>query len=198
MATRLTEKQRAFAHYFVECDNGTEAYLKAYNGNKMSRPSAARRAVALLKLAKVVSLIEDLRAERLAEMKKEAEARGATPAQIVKELSYIGLADPADFMDSEGNPRPVWQLPEHARRTLKSWNVKTGRYQCYDKPQALKQLADIFGMNKQVHEHRFSAEDMTDEELLAELDKVRGDRTRTAAARQALMDKERQDDQQLN
>ena len=129
-------------------------------------------------LAQLTEKAEEIRQETL-------QTVGATPDRVIQELACIAFADPKNYIDEKGDAIQVTRLTEDARRALKSWNVVSGRYALYDKPTALKQLADALGMTKLVHEHHHNLAELTDEELRRELERYEAEQASILETRQA-------------
>ena len=58
---KSTPKQQAFAYYYVETGNGSEAYRRAYNALNMSANAVAVEACRLLRHPKVALKVQQLR-----------------------------------------------------------------------------------------------------------------------------------------
>lgn len=87
----LTPKQEAFARFYIETGNASEAYRKAYDAAGMKDETIHVKASELLKNGKV--------AVRLAELQEEVARRhNVTVDRIVGELAKIGFANMLDYV----------------------------------------------------------------------------------------------------
>jgi hypothetical protein len=177
------DRDERFCLLTVELNNGAEAYRQLYPtarnwprekvtsnaSNKMARPAIRAR-------------IAELRAERAEELRREIEAKRVKPERVVAELCHTAFFDPHSLFDANGNLLSVRDMPETARRAVKSVKVRQVRNRnedgeaevdnivevtLNDKLAALRQLGEHLGMYKQVVEHHW-ADDlraMSDEEL---------------------------------
>jgi phage terminase small subunit len=62
-APKLTIKQEAFAQFYLECGNASEAYRRAYDADDMQEQTIWRKAVEVLQNGKVAARLEILQAE---------------------------------------------------------------------------------------------------------------------------------------
>jgi len=116
----LNNKELKFiAIYLINGFNGTQAYIDAGFPSK-SRPSAGVQSHELLKKDKFRPVI---RAHMDAFL---AEARSTLEHRIVDELMLQAFYDPADFIDSHGNPRfkSMDELSPEQRRCVQSIETK--------------------------------------------------------------------------
>ena len=60
---KLTPKQEAFCHAYIETGNASEAYRRCYSCGKMKPESINRKAFELLENVKITAMISDLQAE---------------------------------------------------------------------------------------------------------------------------------------
>lgn len=84
----LTPKQEAFAHYYVELGNASEAYRRAYNASNMSVQVVNNEASKLLDHREVSVTVDRLKADSLAHVDVSA-------AMIAREAWNIARADDA-------------------------------------------------------------------------------------------------------
>lgn len=84
----LTEKQRAFAQYYVEYRNASTAYMQVYDVGPLTKPSTIHRsATALLSHVEVAAYVHQLRERRESEMVYRAR-------ELFGDLLDIAAADP--------------------------------------------------------------------------------------------------------
>lgn len=57
---KLTLKQEAFARFYLECGNASEAYRRAYDAENMQEQTIWRKAVEVLQNGKVAARLEQL------------------------------------------------------------------------------------------------------------------------------------------
>lgn len=115
----LTDKQRRFIDEYCIDQNATEAYKRA--GYQAGSDNAA--AVAASRLLANPRIRAEVDA-RLAELAKKARI---TAEEAWRELGHIARSDIGDILDMTGvEPRlkPANQIPESARRAIKSVKVK--------------------------------------------------------------------------
>ena len=60
---KLTVKQEAFAQFYLECGNASEAYRRAYDSENMQEQTIWRKAIEVLQNGKVTARLEHLQAE---------------------------------------------------------------------------------------------------------------------------------------
>lgn len=153
---RLSLKQRRFVEHLVRTANPSEAVEHA--GYKSKHPA---------KLASQLRVKPAVAAAIEARMKEELEAVGVESHRILKELAYIGMADPAQLFATakhvqEGQAKSVGELlsighmPEPMRRALSSieveglydadgnWKGFTTKVKMWNKVDALEKLGKYF------------------------------------------------------
>lgn len=112
----LTDKQAAFITAFVETNNATEAYRRAYSTKNMKEATINREAHELLKTPKI--------AARIAELKKGVfDAAKLTIERIVEEYMRIAFLDPGKLYRSDGSLVPMHELDEDTRRAVAAIDV---------------------------------------------------------------------------
>lgn len=92
---KLTPKQEAFCHAYIETGNASEAYRRCYSCGKMKPESINRKAFELLENVKITARISDLQAE----LKKASDIR---KEDILSELSAIAFADIRNYIIFDG------------------------------------------------------------------------------------------------
>lgn len=81
----LTQKQEAFARFYVELGNASEAYRRAYNAENMGQPSIAVEACNLLSEPKIALMVQSLKEEIREQFKM-------TAADLIRELEEARAA----------------------------------------------------------------------------------------------------------
>ena len=170
-SSELTEKQKLFCLYYVECFNARQAYLKAYGGENDSASSMAYRLLNDEKIqAEIMRLRETMRSHYNFEL-----------ADYIKKLLKIVGADIGDFVKFGRREEVVVGLRgvaidkrtgEPAKRMVnyidlaESANVDTSTIaeirqvkgdvsvKLEDKTFALKELAKIFGFDELEYKRR--------------------------------------------
>lgn len=118
----LTVKQEAFWKAFVETDNASEAYRRAYNTSNMKPESVNRKAKELLDNGKIAARLKELRA-------KVAEELEITQERVLSELAAMAFYDAGDLVvEDKGKPveirgpADIRKLPERLRRCIVGWS----------------------------------------------------------------------------
>lgn len=119
----LNVRQQRFVDEYVLSGNGADAYRKA--GYKVTNnDSAANSADRLLGNAGIRAAVDaGLEARR----KAVADQHGITTERLVKEAACVALSDLGDIIDMTGEGfrlRPACEIPESARRCIKSVKVR--------------------------------------------------------------------------
>lgn len=83
--SELTQKQEAFARFYVELGNASEAYRRAYNAENMGQPSIAVEACNLLSEPKIALMVQSLKEEIREQFKM-------TAADLIRELEEARAA----------------------------------------------------------------------------------------------------------
>lgn len=176
MATRLTPRQEAFCRLYLELGNAAEAYRQVYPRSKVWKAETLHPHVSkLLANYKVATRIEELKAQKEAEYRAEAERQGITPADVVREQAYTAFFDPADLFDGSAIPLPIEKLAEPTRRAVKTLKRRVDKdghlvlfeYQAHDKLTALRHLGEHLGMYREPPANPWleRLQHMTEEEL---------------------------------
>jgi phage terminase small subunit len=92
---KLTPKQEAFCHKYIEAGNASEAYRHAYSCAKMKPNTIKRKAKELIDHNKISATIRLLRSE----LKKNSDIR---KEDILEELSCVAFSDIRDYVDFDG------------------------------------------------------------------------------------------------
>lgn len=183
MATQLTEKQKAFCDYLLTDpeQNQTKAYLHAYP--KSSEAAAAVSASKLLKNPKVEAYLAEARAKRCERTQIDAD-------WLLKRLADEAEADLADLYFEDGALKPVHMWPKIWRQGLVA-GIKTRQEKVHggddneyaditevklaDRNSIKKMIGDHIGVQafkQQIdHNHTHQWEELTDEQLDAEIAK---------------------------
>lgn len=104
---KLTVKQRAFADYYIELGNATDAYLKAYPNVKKeatARAAGSRMLTNVSVKSYIDSRMEELKSERVADQQEILElltaiARGETTSATLR-----GIGEGAQTIDEDMPP----------------------------------------------------------------------------------------------
>lgn len=114
----LTEKQRLFCVYYVQSLNATSAYQKAY---KCSRVTAMVEGSKCLRKPKLKAVIDELKAEQLA----EAEIEALDVLLMYKKIAFADITDFIDFtqVESEATETEVEFYPDGSKKTEKTETV---------------------------------------------------------------------------
>ena len=129
--SELTPKQEAFARFYVELGNASEAYRRAYNAENMGQPSIAVEACNLLSEPKIALTVQRLRDEirdqflltagdlireleeaRAAALHQERPQAAAMVAATMGKAKILGLEAPQKVAhtDAEGNPITIMPM----------------------------------------------------------------------------------------
>jgi len=146
--------QTVFAReYLVDLNGAAAARRAGYKGTDHSMEVIASR---LLRAPAVAALIQ-------AGMAKRAERTQITADRVLVELARIAFLDPADLFDAHGNPKPIADIPEHARHAIigcdvvqlyegagqtKKQDGEVRKIKLADKVRALELLARHLGLIK--------------------------------------------------
>lgn len=120
LTSELTPKELRFVEEYLIDLNATRAFL-ASGYKAKDNETASIYAYRLVRKPPVAKAIRDAISKRTFNSKVKAE-------RVIRELAYIGLADPTDVLDFDRDVpvmRPAKDIPEHARRTISSMKVKT-------------------------------------------------------------------------
>lgn len=104
---KLTVKQQAFANYYIELGNATDAYLKAYPNVKKeatARAAGSRMLTNVSVKSYIDSRMEELKSERVADQQEILElltaiARGETTSATLR-----GIGEGAQTIDEDMPP----------------------------------------------------------------------------------------------
>lgn len=112
----LTEKQEAYCHYFIELNNQSAAYRKAYDAEMMAAPTVWKEAC-ILHADPNVSV-------RISELRKELYDRNkASLDEIIYSLSEMLRFDPADMYDGHGALKSIHDMPIPVRKMISELSV---------------------------------------------------------------------------
>lgn len=119
---KLTPKQEAFCHAYLETGNASEAYRSAYSTDRMKPATIKRKAKELLDHKGVSATIRQLQVE----LKEKSDIK---KKRILWELSAILEAKITDFVDFTGGTfelKDLSKLPEEMVRAIET--VKHTKY----------------------------------------------------------------------
>jgi len=143
---KLTQKQNAFCHYYIETGSKSEAYARAYNTDKMKRETINRTAKELFNQPKINAKIKALQAAM--EAKSDI-----TKEEVIKELGGAITAQITDFLEFDGAAltfKDLKTIPAHKVKAIKS--IKEGQngieLVLVDKLGAIDRAARIMGWNE--------------------------------------------------
>lgn len=127
---KLTEKQRRFVAEYAADPNAVQAYFRAYgrtkaDGKTRSYGVAAESARRLLQKPEIQAELEQAQAEY-------ASRTRVSKGRVLREVSAVAFADPADAFDPDPNggpllARPLHKIPAATRRAIQSVKVKRRR-----------------------------------------------------------------------
>lgn len=138
-------KEELFCQYFVTHFNGFKAAYEA----GYAKPSAATTASNLLKKAHIIERIGELN-------KKTVDKIELTRDMITKELMKVGFSNIKNFVDDDGNVKPIGQLEDDHAAVIGSLEIdsiydkkgiirgNTKKMKLYDKLKALQTLDSRF------------------------------------------------------
>ena len=104
---RLTGEELAFVRAYIETDDKIEAAKAVWPDQE--RP--AWKANQMLRSARVATALARARGALLDEV-------GMSRGEILQELRYMARYNPQDYIDENGLPVPLWELPERHARAL--------------------------------------------------------------------------------
>lgn len=105
---KLTIKQEAFAHAYIETSNASEAYRRAYSASKMKDKQVWEESCKLLKRPNVAQRVNELRAD----LQKRHEI---TVDKILNELALIGFANMEDYIQKNADGTAYVDLSKMTR-----------------------------------------------------------------------------------
>lgn len=127
---KLTEKQRRFVAEYAADPNAVQAYFRAYgrakaDGKTRSYGATAESARQLLNKPEIQAELAHAQAEY-------ARRTGVSKGRVLREVSAVAFADPADAFDPDPNggpllARPLHKIPAATRRAIQSVKVKRRR-----------------------------------------------------------------------
>lgn len=127
---KLTEKQRRFVAEYAADENAVQAYFRAFGrttakGTTRSYRAAQVNASKLLSTAIIQQELEKAREEYAARVR-------VSKGRVLREVSAVAFADPADAFDPDPNggpllARPLHKIPAATRRAIQSVKVKRRR-----------------------------------------------------------------------
>lgn len=118
----LNDKEKLFCTRYVANDqNGTRAYKSVWR--RVTNNTARTEASKLLAKPNVSAEVRRLIDEGL-------KASHATANEVLREMSWIGLSDPAELVGLNGEVRNLRQIPERLRRCIKG--IKRNRDGTYE------------------------------------------------------------------
>lgn len=135
---KLTPKQQAFADYYIELGNATEAYLKAYP-NVKKEATARANASRLLTNANVSDYI----AERMEQLKSE---RVADQQEILEYYTSVlrgELKEPVLVLDGDGTQKVEYLPPTFTARN-KAAEQLGKRYAMWTEKQQVENITPVF------------------------------------------------------
>ena len=158
----LTVKQEAFVLAYIETNNASEAYRRAYDCSKMTEKSINENASKLLKHAKVAPRVAAHRA-------KLSEKHGVTADRVIRELALIGFSNMLDYIKTTDEGSAFIDLSKLSRdqaaaigeitsetymegRGEEAVAVKRTRFKLNDKRAALVDLGKHLGLFKEIKE----------------------------------------------
>ena len=113
---KLTTKQEKFAHAVTVMDNHSDAFRSIYNCLKMKPESVHRLAAKLMANVKVVSRINQLKAERAARQTLSDDA-------LIAETEAMAAFDFADAFAPSGRMLEPHEMPKRLRAAVSSVKI---------------------------------------------------------------------------
>jgi phage terminase small subunit len=145
-AAKLTPKQARFVEEYLVDLNATQAAIRAGYSERTARQQGDR----LLTNADIGAAIAKAQADR-------SERTEITQDQVLRELSRMGLYDPADIARHPmSGPADIVTLPEEVRRAIVGWGWdKSGNFtlKLANKQGALELIGKHLGMFKDEVKH---------------------------------------------
>ncbi|MHB1098115.1 MAG: terminase small subunit [Burkholderiales bacterium] len=139
---KLTPKQEKFCQEIVKGKSQSDAYRKAYATKGMKDKQVHEEACKLKSNPKISQRIEAIRGPVIENLRWSIEDR-------LKELRYAGQLDPLDLFDEHGQPKPMHEIPEHARRAIAGFEVDaekfTTKFKMVDKRGAILDYTRLAG-----------------------------------------------------
>jgi phage terminase small subunit len=145
---RLTDKQQRFVEEYLKDLNATRAAIRCGYSAKTARAQGSR----LLTNADIAAAVEAAIHQQSARLEIAAD-------QAREQNAFIGLADPLDLVDEQGNLLPLRKMPRRIRCAIRSIevvkrNVSSGDGQTdttykvtlWDKSKAIEMEYKHFGM----------------------------------------------------
>lgn len=143
----LTPQQIRFCHeYMAGATGGMAASRAGY-----SWKGAASKASRLLRMPKIMALIEQLQAEQLEKSK-------ITAQRVINELALVAFSDIGEYLTLGNQVREIAAMPEQKRRAIKSITItqRSGKHstlvsvnlKLHDKNDALRILGRQFGITQ--------------------------------------------------
>jgi phage terminase small subunit len=186
----LTAPERAFVNvYLTNGHNATAAYQTLHPN--ASKSTCGKAGLEYRHTGRVDAAIKRMMLEGLAETE-------ITQERILRELACLAFVDPIHYLNADGSPKPLSEVPEHARRAISGLDVSeiwegTGKHRRFvgfikklgitNKAKALETLVRIYGMITEKHELSAS------EDLAALLTKARKrKRTRTEEVEETTLE----------
>lgn len=116
MADKLTVKQEKFVQGLFAGMSQREAYIAAYNTQKMSNNAIDVEACKLAANPKI--------SQRLTELQDEFKERNfVTVERTLQEYARLGYFDPRKFFNADGSPKPIHELDDDTAAALAGFEV---------------------------------------------------------------------------
>ncbi len=154
----LSDRERLAAHYYLADPERRKqhAVMRAFCPNGIEEHSTTDKAI--VKRAKILFRRPAFAKYLYEEMERLNRKLIISEEAVLQEWATIGLLDPGDAYDAEGNLLPVNKMPLHVRKCIASVDVDehsgTKRIKFHSKAAALDSIGKHFGLFKQIKEVR--------------------------------------------
>lgn len=155
----LTPEERLVAHYYLADPKRDRraAWLRVYATDEVQHKASAASAASYRLFHKPA-----FAAYLSAEIARLAETVHLDEEMVLREWGHIGLLDPAEAFDSDGNLLPITEMPKHVRKAIQSFetkevgegNIKVSNVKFVSKTAALDSIAKHFGLFREIKEVR--------------------------------------------
>lgn len=167
-ARKLTPKQEAFCHAYLETGNASEAYRRCYSCSKMKDATINRKAIELLNNGKITARVRLLQSE----LKKSSDIR---KEDILEELSCIAFSDIRDYVEFENNKiqfKPFSKLTDKQARAIEGikQNAHGIELKLHGKNWTIERICKMLGYDAPIvtdnkHTLKSDLEELSDDEL---------------------------------
>lgn len=135
---KLTPKQQAFADYYIELGNATEAYLRAYTNVKKETTARANSSRLLTNAnvsAYIAECMEELKSERVADQQEVLEFLTSILRGEQTEETLRGIGEGAQTIDD---------IDVSAKDRIKAAELIGKRYAMWTEKQQVENITPVF------------------------------------------------------